>query len=61
MIPKKRVLTALALQEPDRVPIGYAANAGIDRRLKEHHGLRPDDDEGLHRALGVDFRHVQAP
>jgi len=61
MIPKERVLTALALQEADRVPIGYGANAGVDRRLKEHYGLGPDDDEGLLRALGVDFRRVQAP
>jgi uroporphyrinogen decarboxylase len=56
MLSKERVLTAFARQEPDRVPIDYAANAGIDRRLKAHFGLAADDDEGLRQALGVDFR-----
>jgi len=61
MTPRERVLTALAHQEPDRVPINYSANPGIDRRLKQHYGLAPDDGEGLLRALGVDFRGVGAP
>jgi len=61
MTSKERVLTALAGREPDRVPINYAANAGIDRRLKEHFGLSGDDSEGLRQALGVDFRGVGAP
>ena len=55
---KDRVLTALARQEPDRVPINYLANAGIDRRLKSHFTLAPDDSEGLKRVLGVDFRGI---
>jgi uroporphyrinogen decarboxylase len=61
MRPKDRVLTAFARQEPDRVPINYHANPDIDRRLKQHFGLRRDDDEGLRQALGVDFRSVSAP
>jgi len=61
MKPKERVLTALARQEPDRVPVNYRAGTGIDRRLKEHFGLEPDDNEGLRRTLGVDFRIVGAP
>jgi hypothetical protein len=36
---KERVLTAFARQEPDRVPINYLANPGIDGRLKRHFGL----------------------
>lgn len=28
---KERVLTTLASRQPDRVPIDYDANAGIDR------------------------------
>jgi uroporphyrinogen decarboxylase len=52
---------AFARQEPDRVPIDYSANPGIDRRLKEHFGLRKNDDDGLRLALGVDFRSVNAP
>ena len=55
---KERVLTTFANQEPDRVPINYLANAGIDRRLKEHFGLKPGDGEGLQQVLGVDFRGV---
>jgi uroporphyrinogen decarboxylase len=60
MIPKERVLTALARRQPDRVPIDYSANSGIDRRLKDHFGLEADDSEGLLRVLGVDFRIVAA-
>jgi hypothetical protein len=57
---KERVLTTFAGQEPDRAPINYAANGGIDKRLKEHFGLKPDDGEGLHRLPGVDFHGVGA-
>ncbi len=58
MTSKERVLTAFAGATPDRVPVNYAANGGIDLRLKEHFGLKAGDDEGLLCALGVDFRHV---
>ncbi len=61
MTSKERVLTAFARNTPDRVPVNYMANAGIDRRLKEHFGLRLDDTEGLRKALGVDFRGVVVP
>jgi uroporphyrinogen decarboxylase len=60
MTSKERVLTALESREPDRVPIDYLANEGIDRRLKSHFGLQPDDNEGLLRHLSVDFRGVAA-
>lgn len=52
---------ALARQQPDRVPVNYLANPGIDRRLKDYYGLPPDDTEGLRKILGVDFREVDAP
>ncbi len=58
---KQRVRTTLANGVPDRVPINYGANPGIDGRLKEHFGLAPDDWEGLRQILGVDFRAVGAP
>ena len=58
---KQRVLTAFARQVPDRVPIDYSCNAGIDQRLKKHFGLDSADDEGLRQKLGVDFRGVWAP
>lgn len=61
MTSKERVLTAFASNAPDRVPVNYMANAGIDRRIKEHFGLRSDDTEGLRQALGVDFRGVDVP
>lgn len=58
MTSKERVLTAFSNQEADRVPVNYSANAGIDRRLKEHFGLKVDDTEGLLQVLDVDFRSV---
>lgn len=61
MPPKERVLTAFRHQTPDRVPIDYVTNPGIDRRLKAALNLAADDDEGLLRYLGVDFRSANAP
>jgi hypothetical protein len=58
MTSKERVLTAFASQVPDRVPINYECNEGIDARLKAHFGLNVSDSEGLKKALGVDFRSV---
>ena len=49
-------MRAFAFQEPDRVPIGYSANPGIDGRLKEHYGLAEDSGTKLMDILGVDFR-----
>lgn len=57
---KERVKRVFAHEEPDRVPINYSANLGIDARLKQYFGLKADDHEGLLRALGVDFRGVGA-
>ncbi len=61
MTSKERVLTTIAHREPDRVPIDYECNPGIDRRLKDHFGFDPGDNEGLRQALDVDFRSVAAP
>jgi hypothetical protein len=61
MTSKERVLTTFASCIPDRVPINYQAEAGIDARLKKHFQLASEDDEGLRVALGVDFRTVGAP
>lgn len=57
---RERVLTTLASQQADRVPINYEANRGIDGRLKNHFGLKPNDNEILKQALGVDFRGIGA-
>jgi uroporphyrinogen decarboxylase len=61
MTSKERVKRAFAHETPDRVPFDYLANPGIDRRLKRHFSLRPDDDEGLRRVLGVDFFEIIPP
>ena len=58
---KDRVLTAIHHEEPDRVPMDYMYNPGIDARLKNHFNLAEDDNDGLCSALGVDFRRVDAP
>ncbi|MCC6579088.1 MAG: hypothetical protein IT440_01510 [Phycisphaeraceae bacterium] len=55
---RERVMTTLARQPADRVPIDYSANPGIDQRLKKHFGLADNDYEGLYTALGVDFRGI---
>ena len=49
MTSKERVLCAFARCEPDRVPVNYIANPGIDARLKTHFALQAEDDEGLQR------------
>jgi uroporphyrinogen decarboxylase len=59
--PKDRVLTTFAHQEPDRVPLNYAGNPGINARLMQHFGLAEGDYEGLLTALETDFRGVGAP
>ncbi len=60
MTSKERVLTTLASQVPDRVPINYEGNAGITQRLQAHFGLKPGDGHGLLKALQVDFRAAGA-
>lgn len=61
MTAKERVLTAFAHEEPDRVPINYAANAGVQARLMQQLGLAADDWPHLRAALGVDFQWISAP
>lgn len=62
MKPKERVLTALYHRKPDRVPINFVgANSRIDKRLKQYFGLSAEDDEGLLKALHVDFRYLTLP
>ncbi|MDD5697981.1 MAG: uroporphyrinogen decarboxylase family protein [Victivallaceae bacterium] len=57
---KERVMLTFNKSVPDRVPINYLANSGIDRRFKAVLGLKPDDNLGLKKAIGVDFAGVQA-
>lgn len=58
MTSKERVERTFRYDEIDRVPINYLSNPGIDQRLKAHFGLKADDNEGLKRALNIDFRSV---
>jgi len=59
MAAKERVMTTFSHQEPDRVPVGYSANGGIDRRLHQALGLK--EGEGVGAALGVDYRGIWVP
>jgi len=61
MTSKERVQLTLANQIPDRVPIDYDANPGIDSRLKKHFRLKQDDNDELLKMLGVDFRRIDPP
>jgi len=61
MTSRQRVQAVFNGRIPDRVPINYFANDGIDLRLKQHFGLQADDAEGLRQALGVDFRVILPP
>jgi uroporphyrinogen decarboxylase len=54
MTSRERVMRVLRRQEPDRVPVGYSGNAGINARLMKHFGLPENDWDGLARALEVD-------
>lgn len=56
MTSKQRVLTSLAWQEPDRVPIQVYLTPEIHDLLKQHFGGRD-----VHECLGVDFRGLWAP
>jgi len=60
MTSKRRFLKTINYEKPDRVPINYHSNPGVDLRIKEWFGLGQNDDEGLRQALGVDFRGVGA-
>lgn len=60
MTSKERVLATFARTEPDRVPINYSGNPGINARMIAHFGLAEGDHAGLIEGLGVDFRGVGA-
>lgn len=57
---KERVLITLNKGIPDRVPINYSANPGIDRRLKKFLNIKVDDNEALKQAIGIDFCGIHA-
>ena len=53
---RERVLAAVALQEPDRVPVDLWALPPVTFQLQEH--FRVEKDEAVWKALGVDLRSV---
>lgn len=61
MTPRERVRKTFEFEKTDRVTIGYDANPNIHKNLCHALGLDPNDYEGLFRALGVDYRMVNAP
>ena len=60
MTSRERFKRTINYEKPDRCPINYMSNPGVDARLKEYFGLKLDDHEGLRQALGVDFRGIGA-
>ncbi|OGV58201.1 MAG: hypothetical protein A2X49_03285 [Lentisphaerae bacterium GWF2_52_8] len=56
---KNRVLCALARQKPDRIPINYSANPGINAKLCTHFNAKTNEE--LLCSLGVDIRGAGAP
>lgn len=53
---------AIRHQETDRVPLSIAGlNSTIDKKLKQYLNLRPDDNEGLLKALNIDTRKIHFP
>lgn len=59
MMPRERVLAAVAHQRPDRVPRDFWAEEPAWRRLLDYVGH--DDRELLLERLGIDLRHLQVP
>ena len=58
MTSRERVLRTFAFEKTDRVPLTYFSNPAVHGRLAERLGLKPDDWEGVRRALGDDHRGV---
>lgn len=58
MSSRERVLKTFNFEKTDRVPIGYEANPGINKRLCEAVGASSDSE--LLDALGVDYHGIRA-
>ncbi len=61
MTGRERVKATFNFEKTDRPPIGYDANAGIDRRFKEALGVANGTHEDFLELLGVDYRRIIAP
>lgn len=56
--PRERVLMAVSQERPDRTPRDFWIEEPALRRLRAHMGGA--DEESILRALGIDFRHLNA-
>jgi uroporphyrinogen decarboxylase len=52
MTSRERILAAIDHRQPDRVPTGFDAHAGILNQLLAHYGV--PDRPGLFKAMGID-------
>ena len=59
MIPRERVMRALAHRQPDRVPVDFWASSETIAKLLRHLGLAAKEE--LLREFGVDLRVVEGP
>ena len=59
MTPQQRAQTALAHQEPDRVPVDFWSTQAMDEKLLAELGLA--DREELLGEFGVDLRYIEGP
>ena len=60
MTGRQRVRAAFRFEKTDRAPIGYEANAGIDRRFRKALGAENLSREAFLELLGVDCRGIGA-
>jgi uroporphyrinogen decarboxylase len=58
MTGRNRGQTVFEFGVPDRVPVNFMTNPGLQSRLEKHFHLPPGDEFGLLDALGVDMYNV---
>ncbi len=56
---RERVMTAIALEEPDRVPLDFNGEDEVVESLCKWYGV--PDQEALFRRIGVDIRRIDLP
>ncbi len=61
MTSRKRVLTAMNREVPDRVPMDYSAIPGLHARVCQALGMPDDNMNALKRRLHVDFQVLDIP
>ncbi len=59
MTSRQRVMTAFSREIPDRVPVDYDCNPGINRKVAAALGVDPSDRYAVKTGLGCDFFGVR--